>query len=71
VDPAPEVYAELDRLGIPYERYEHPAVFTGEDAARHWAPIRAVGCKNLFLRNKKGTRHYLVILDVDKQADLR
>jgi Ala-tRNA(Pro) deacylase len=71
MDPAPAVYAELDRLGIRYERYEHPPVFTGEDAAIHWAPIGGVGCKNLFLRNKKGTRHYLVILDVAKQADLR
>jgi Ala-tRNA(Pro) deacylase len=30
-----------------------------------------VGIKNLFLRNKKGDRHYLVILNVDKQVDLR
>ena len=27
--------------------------------------------KNLFLRNKKGDRHYLVILAISKQADLR
>ena len=27
--------------------------------------------KNLFLRNKKGDRHYLVILGIEKQADLR
>jgi Ala-tRNA(Pro) deacylase len=27
--------------------------------------------KNLFLRNKKGDRQYLVILEVAKQADLR
>ena len=27
--------------------------------------------KNLFLRNKKGNRQYLVILEITKQADLR
>jgi Ala-tRNA(Pro) deacylase len=27
--------------------------------------------KNLFLRNKKGDRHYLVILGIEKEADLR
>ena len=71
VDPSAAVYAELQRLGIPYECYEHPPVFTAEEAERHWAPIDGVRCKNLFLRNKKGHRHYLVILEISKRADLR
>ena len=33
--------------------------------------IAGARVKNLFLRNKKGDRHYLVILPIDKQADLR
>ena len=66
-----QVYAALDALGIAYETYEHPAVFTSEEAAEHWAAIPAARVKNLFLRNKKGDRHYLVILGVEKQADLR
>src|SRR3954463_7431776 len=65
------VYDALDALGITYERYEHPPVFTGEEAAEHWAAIPGTPVKNLFLRNKKGDRHYLVILGIDKQADLR
>ena len=65
------VYAALDALGIAYEKYEHPAVFTAEDAAEHWARIPATPLKNLFLRNKKGNRHYLVILPIAKEADLR
>ena len=65
------VYDALDALGIAYEAYEHPAVFTSEEAAEHWAAIPATRVKNLFLRNKKGDRHYLVILGVEKQADLR
>jgi Ala-tRNA(Pro) deacylase len=65
------VYAALDALGIAYERYDHPPVFTGEDAAQHWAAIPGRGVKNLFLRNKKGNRHYLVILPIEKEADLR
>jgi Ala-tRNA(Pro) deacylase len=70
-DPAGQVYATLDALGITYEVFEHPAVFTAEEAARHWDPIAGAKVKNLFLRNKKGDRHYLVMLDVSKQADLR
>lgn len=71
MNPAPAVYAELDSLGISYERHEHPPVFTGEEAALHWAGIDGTQCKNLFLRNKKGNRHYLVVLELSKQADLR
>jgi Ala-tRNA(Pro) deacylase len=66
-----EVYDFLDSMGVQYEKYEHPPVFTGEEAALHWGPIEATQVKNLFLRNKKGDRQYLVILPIDKEADLR
>ena len=65
------VYAELDRLGIPYTTYEHPAVFNSEDADKYWRDIPATPVKNLFLRNKKGNREYLVILGIEKRADLQ
>src|SRR6185503_15998134 len=71
VDPAPPVYAALDALGIRYSRHEHPAVFTAEDASKHWDPIDGVQCKNLFLRNKKGDRHYLVVVEISKRVDLK
>jgi Ala-tRNA(Pro) deacylase len=66
-----KVYEALDVLGIHYDKYEHPPVFTADAAAEHWGPIPATQVKNLFLRNKKGDRHYLVILEITKQADLR
>ena len=66
-----KVYEALDGMGIQYEKYEHPPVFTSEEAAQHWGPIKATQVKNLFLRNKKGNRQYLVILEIGKQADLR
>jgi Ala-tRNA(Pro) deacylase len=71
---APEeepVFAKLAELGIAYSRHEHPPVATVEEAAAHWAEIDATHCKNLFLRNQKGTRHYLVVLVHSKRADLR
>lgn len=71
MDPAPPVYAALDALGIAYDRHEHPAVFNADDASRYWDPIGGTQCKNLFLRNKKGDRHYLVILEISKRADLK
>jgi Ala-tRNA(Pro) deacylase len=65
------VRERLAALGIAVERYAHPPIATAEAAGEHWAVIDAVHCKNLFLRNQKGTRHYLVILEHTKRADLR
>src|SRR5213080_1289979 len=65
------VTERLTALQISFERYEHPPVATVEEAEQHWAGIDATHCKNLFLRNQKGTRHYLVILKHTKKADLR
>ena len=70
-DATRRVYEQLDRLGIDFESYEHPAVFTSEDAEKYWRDIPATPVKNLFLRNKKGNREYLVILGIDKRADLQ
>ena len=65
------VAARLTELGIGYTRHEHPPVATVDEARRHWSDIEATHCKNLFLRNQKGTRHYLVIVEYSKTADLR
>lgn len=61
----------LQALGIAFDRHEHPPVFTVGEAEAHWAGIDATHCKNLFLRNQKGDRHYLVIAAHHKRADLR
>jgi len=65
------VAARLGELGITFSRHEHPPVATVEEARHHWADIEATHCKNLFLRNQKGNRHYLVVLTASKTADLR
>jgi Ala-tRNA(Pro) deacylase len=71
-DPRERAVADrLTALGIAFERFEHPPVATAEEAGTHWAGIDAMHCKNLFLRNQKGNRHYLVIIAHTKRADLR
>ena len=70
-NPEQAVYDALSALGIAWERFEHPPVFTVEEAERYWAQVPATHCKNLFLRNAKGTRHYLVVVEHAKRADLR
>lgn len=66
-----KVYEILKRLDISYVRHEHPPVYTVEEAEQHWENIIGAHCKNLFLRNKKGNRHYLVVIDSSKRADLK
>lgn len=70
-DKEKRVYLVLDELGISYDRHEHPPVYTVEEAEKQWKDITGAHCKNLFLRNKKGNRHYLVILEASKVADLK
>ncbi len=61
----------LDALGIAYTRLEHPAVYTVEQARAYRGDQPGSHCKNLFLRDKKGRRHYLAILEESKTADLK
>jgi Ala-tRNA(Pro) deacylase len=65
------VVARLTELGIGFERYQHPPIATAEAGEEYWGGIDAVHCKNLFLRNQKGSRHYLIILEHTRRADLR
>lgn len=66
-----KVYEALKELGISYTRREHPPVFTVEQAVEHWQGIAGAHCKNLFVRNKKGNRHYLIIAEHLKKVDLQ
>jgi Ala-tRNA(Pro) deacylase len=59
----PRLYEVLASLGISFEYHGHPPVPTVEAALEHWKDIDATHCKNLFFRNHKGNRHYLVIID--------
>ncbi|MBR2351587.1 MAG: prolyl-tRNA synthetase associated domain-containing protein [Alistipes sp.] len=61
------VFDYLAAHGIAYEWYEHPAAPTVEEAMRYCAADGAKHCKNLFFRNHKGNRHYLVVFANDRQ----
>jgi len=57
-----KVLKVLDDLDIEYEIFSHPPLPTIEVALEYWKDIDATHCKNLFFRNHKGKKHYLVIL---------
>ena len=59
-DQKQRVYDALDKLKIKYEVVEHEPVHTMEDMDRLGLPEKGTLCKNLFLRDAKGKRHFLV-----------
>lgn len=67
----PKLYAILEELGIAYDYYGHPAAPTVEIASQYWKDLDATHCKNLFFRNHKGNRHYLVIMEHTRELNIR
>jgi Ala-tRNA(Pro) deacylase len=67
------IYQFFAEHNIVYERYDHPPVFTCEEANRLCPamPAEAVKTKNLFIRDKKGRRHFLVTVGDEKAVDLK
>lgn len=65
-----KVFETLQKLRIQYEVYEHPPLDTIEIALEYWKDIEATHCKNLFFRNHKGNRHYLVIIQDTTPFDI-
>ena len=55
-----KVLTYLSEHQIPYECYNHPEGKTIEEAKRWWREDGSVHCKNIFMRNHKGTQHYLI-----------
>jgi Ala-tRNA(Pro) deacylase len=67
----PSIEGLLTTLGITAERHEHAAVFTCEEAERAVPKTGAVHTKNLFLRDKRGRRHVLLVTTCEKSVNLR
>ena len=66
-----ELYRLLQTAGVSYERVEHPPVFTYEEAEAQVPPLPGVHTKNLFLRDGKGRRHFLVVVGSHARVDLQ
>lgn len=65
-----DIYAFLKANAISYESFDHPAVFTCEEAERLCPKMPGVPVKNLFLRSKDKKRHLLVVVGYDTRVDL-
>ncbi len=65
------VFEFLEANAIAYERCDHPAVYTCEEADRIVPNLPGTRTKNLFLRDRKGHRHFLAIVRPEQQVDLK
>jgi Ala-tRNA(Pro) deacylase len=66
-----DLYTKLKELSIDFEYYEHPPLASINEAKIHWENLDSGKCKNIFVRNHKGNRHYLIILEHLRQVNMR
>ena len=66
-----DIRVYLDEKNIPYEWFDHKAVFTIEEMMGIGLEKEEDIAKNLFLRDAKGKRHFLVVIQENKRADLK
>lgn len=65
-----KIYNILNKLNIEYNVVEHEAVYTAEQLVILNHITKGCQCKNLFLRNAKGNKYYLIVVRGDKHVDL-
>ena len=66
-----DISAFLHKCGINAQRHEHAAVMTVEESERLVPLLPGAKTKNLFLRDRKGLRHFLVTVRHDVTVDLK
>lgn len=61
----------LNVHGLVFERYEHPAVMTVAEAESLVLQLPGAKTKNLFLRDKKGSKYFLVTIPAALSVNLK
>lgn len=65
------VFDKLISMNIPFDVIEHPAVFTIEDMDKLNIQNKNEIVKNLFVRDDKKKRYFLIVLQKNKRVDLK
>lgn len=66
-----DIFEFLSEMSIDYQRFDHPPVFTVADVHRLTPDLPGVKTKNLFLRDSKNDRHFLVVVPGDGRVDMK
>lgn len=65
------LYKILKKLNINFKKVEHPAFDTCEKSGNFYQENNlGINCKNIFLQNRRGKKHYLITMLADKQLDI-
>lgn len=65
-----DLFAFLETHGIRFVRHDHPPVFTCEEEAQHVPESGAARTKNLFMRDRRGRRHLLLVTLCSKNVSI-
>jgi Ala-tRNA(Pro) deacylase len=65
-----DIASYLAEHGVDYVRHEHPPVFTCEEEHGHVPESGAARTKNLFLRDRRGKRHLLLMTTCEKKVSI-
>lgn len=71
IKPMDQVLNYLKQLNIEYKLHRHPAVFTVEEAQKYTIKTEGKDTKNLFLKESKNNKYYLLIIEGSKRANLK
>jgi Ala-tRNA(Pro) deacylase len=63
--------ALLERQSVAYERLDHPAVFTADEADRLVPKARGAHAKNLLVEDRKSGRLFMLTVPFGKRTDLK
>ena len=66
-----KVFSFLNEAGIPFRVTEHPAVYTMADMEALGLDRMGPIPKNLFVKDGKGKRHFIITACMDTQVDLK
>ncbi len=66
-----QLYTLLDEIGIAYRKTEHPAFATCDASGDFYQKHHmGVDCRNCFMQNRRGKKHYLVVMEKHKHIDI-
>lgn len=66
-----KLFQTLEQLGIHYQLFKHPAVFSTADVSSLPEKIPGVDTKNLFLRDEKRRRFVMVCVRAETRVNLK
>lgn len=71
MDNIEKVTTFLKDNSIPFQLHRHPPVVSVEDSCRLIHIDNCLGCKSLFVKDKKSDSYYMAVLPFYKRADMR